>query len=92
MSSISTALVPGTFLVDIFPIRMGSSPDVSTQTETFTPTVKYVPEWFPGAGFKKFARVGKANIDHSITLPFQHVKTSFEVRESPSPLSIRALY
>ena len=43
--------------------------------------VKYVPEWFPGAGFKKFARVAKENIDKSVNLPFQHVKESFQVRE-----------
>ena len=45
-------------------------------------TVKYVPEWFPGASFKTFARIAKENIDRSATLPFQHVKESFEVRES----------
>jgi hypothetical protein len=46
------------------------------------PTVKYVPEWFPGAGFKKFARMAKENLDDSANLPFQLVKESFQVRES----------
>lgn len=32
------ALIPGTFLVDVFP------------------ALKYVPYWFPGAGFKRKAR------------------------------------
>jgi hypothetical protein len=41
--------------------------------------VKYVPEWFPGAGFQKFAREAKENIEKSIILPFQHVKESFKV-------------
>ena len=49
----------------------------------FTLIVKYVPEWFPGAGFKTFARIAKKNIDDSITPPFLYVKESFEVCESP---------
>jgi len=44
-------------------------------------TAKYVPEWFPGAGFKRYARRAKKLIDDLSTLPFQHVKESFQVRE-----------
>ena len=55
-------------------------------------TVKYVPEWFPGAGFKRFARIAKEDIDRSATLPFQHVKESFEVRGSPLLLLIQISY
>jgi hypothetical protein len=58
----------------------------------FTPTVKRVPEWFPGAGFKRFARVAKKKLDDSVITPFQHVKESFEVREPPLPLLIRVSY
>ena len=43
--------------------------------------MKHVPEWFPGGGFKKFARLAKETIDKSIDLPLQHVKESFQVRE-----------
>ncbi|KAF9646526.1 cytochrome P450 [Thelephora ganbajun] len=42
------------------------------------PILKYVPEWFPGAGFKRFARIAKDNLDHSANLPFQHVKESLQ--------------
>ncbi|KAF9645509.1 CyP450 monooxygenase [Thelephora ganbajun] len=45
------------------------------------PVLKYVPEWFPGAGFKRIGRIAKENLDRSINLPFRHVKESFEVRE-----------
>jgi len=55
-------------------------------------TVKYVPEWFPGAGFKAFARIAKENIDRSATLPFQHVKESFEVREFHLLSPVRVFY
>ena len=43
--------------------------------------VKYVPEWFPGAGFKSFARKAKKDLDRLADLPFYHVKESVEVRE-----------
>jgi len=46
----------------------------------------------PGAGFKKFAKIAKKNIDDSITPPFQYVKESFEVREPPSLLLIQVPY
>jgi len=55
-------------------------------------TVKYVPEWFPGAGFKTFARVAKEKIERSATLPFQHVKKSLEVRESHVLPLVRVFY
>jgi hypothetical protein len=46
----------------------------------FTFTVKHVPEWFPGAGFKKFARMAKEDLDDSINLPFLGVRETFQVR------------
>jgi len=55
----------------------------------FACAVKYVPEWFPGAGFKAFARIARRDIDDSITPPFQCVKESFEVREPPLPPPIQ---
>jgi len=48
-------------------------------------TVKYVPEWFPGAGFKTFAKQAKKKLDDFLNLPFKHVKESFEVREPTLP-------
>ena len=46
--------------------------------------VKYVPEWFPGAGFKGWARKARKDLDRLVDLPFCHVKESFEVREPRS--------
>jgi len=51
----------------------------------FISTVKYIPEWFPGAGFKRFARVAKQNIEDSVNFPFQHVKQSFEADALTTP-------
>ncbi|KAF9786328.1 cytochrome P450 [Thelephora terrestris] len=44
----------------------------------FFPILKHVPEWFPGAGFKKFARMAKEDLDDSINLPFLGVKDTFQ--------------
>jgi hypothetical protein len=81
MAAVDIALMPGAFLVDLFPIRMCSCQrgHFSEELIAFIITVKWVPEWVPGAGFKKFARITKKSIDDSVNLPFQHVKKSFEV-------------
>lgn len=52
--------------------------------DTF-PILKYVPEWFPGAGFKQFARMAKGNLDKSINLPLQHVKELFQAGAITTP-------
>ncbi|KAF9786299.1 cytochrome P450 [Thelephora terrestris] len=62
MSAVQVALLPGSFLVDAFPI------------------LKHIPEWFPGAGFKTFARKAKKDLDKLADLPFYHVKESFEAK------------
>jgi len=49
------------------------------------PILKYIPGWFPGAGFKRFARVAKKKLDHSMNLPFQHVKESLEAETLATP-------
>ncbi|KAL7914398.1 cytochrome P450 [Trichoderma velutinum] len=38
------------------------------------PALVYLPEWFPGAGFKRIAREAKANVDASADVPFEFVK------------------
>ena len=52
MEHFESIMVPGAFLVGTFPIR--SSPDlwVWDAQLTIEPTVKSVPNWFHGAGFK----------------------------------------
>lgn len=82
--ALGAALVgSGGFLVDALPIRtnlnqMKEFPQ--NVLKVFVPTVKYIPEWFPGAGFKRFARLAKQNVNDSVDLPFQRVKESFQVR------------
>lgn len=41
--------------------------------------VKYVPEWFPGAGFKTFAREARDQFNLAVDGPLAYVKQSLEV-------------
>ena len=41
--------------------------------------VKHVPEWFPGAGFKRFARVACRKSDIAIDGPLEYVKELMKV-------------
>ena len=52
MDHFESAMVPGAFLVDTFPIRSSPGLWVWDAQLTIEPTVKSVPNWFHGAGFK----------------------------------------
>ena len=41
--------------------------------------VKHVPEWFPGAGFKRFAKAGQRPCDATADGPLEYVKESLKV-------------
>ena len=41
--------------------------------------VKYVPEWFPGGGFKTFARAGLELFSIAVDSPLEYVKESLRV-------------
>ena len=43
------------------------------------PKVKYVPEWFPGAGFKRFAKEGGRVFGMAVEGPLEWVKGSLKV-------------
>ena len=38
--------------------------------------MRYLPEWFPGAGFKTFTRVARGKFDMAIDGPLAYVKES----------------
>ena len=58
----------------------------------FTPTVKSIPEWFPGAGFKRLARVTKSDLEDSMNCPFQQVKETLQVCGPPLPRLVQIPY
>ncbi|KAL4079445.1 cytochrome P450 [Scleroderma citrinum] len=47
------------------------------------PILKYIPEWVPGAGFKRTAREWKAIIDELLDRPYQFVKNQIEAGIAP---------
>ena len=42
-------------------------------------SVKYVPEWFPGAGFKRQARIWKKHADALADNPLIEAKVGFHI-------------
>lgn len=57
LEALTVATLPGRFLVDYIHLRrwLISQTENLHSRKAFT-TVQYVPEWMPGAGFKKYAR------------------------------------
>jgi len=43
------------------------------------PQVKYIPDWFPGAGFKQFAKTGQELFAVAVDGPLDFVKESLKV-------------
>ena len=41
--------------------------------------VRHVPDWFPGAGFKQFAKVGRELFGVAVDGPLDHAKESLKV-------------
>jgi hypothetical protein len=71
----ATAGIPGAFLVDSLPIRMSHSPSQSLDGDIYyVASVKYIPAWFPGAGFQRKAREWRKNVVAMNVLPFEAVK------------------
>ena len=82
MQFMERALVPGAFLVDAIPIRASINELFPILCLAYHPPilkVKYVPEWFPGAGFQTFAREARGHFDLAVDGPLAYVKRSLEV-------------
>ena len=75
IKSTTRVMVPGAFLVDTIPMRALTS-ELANLPLT---TVKYVPEWFPGAGLKTFARTARKKYDVAVDGPLEYVKESMKV-------------
>jgi hypothetical protein len=73
LESVSATANPGSYLVDVLPIRM--SHDIHrTLSALTTYLVKYLPEWFPGAHFQKEAKMWRISIMKTLHEPFNTVK------------------
>ena len=77
MTQTSIALQPGRWLVNFIPIReWGAGHDVSSKAKPWWgfSTVMYVPVWFPGAGFQRWAKNAKEQFFKMTRTPFNQVK------------------
>jgi hypothetical protein len=73
---------PGSFFVDIIPacnalLFFISAPRVPDRSSIIS-LVKYVPEWMPGASFKRKAREWRGVAERFYTIPFDFVKQSMK--------------
>ena len=86
--TIAAALVPGKFFVDIIPICAYLCAQTATYNHlTYPLTVQYIPDWFPGTGFKALAKEARDRFKIAINGPFEYVKDAMKVcpRSSPRP-------
>ena len=75
-ASTSEAAVPDAFLVDRLPSRKHVALFALFVSRTYC-LVKYVPEWMPGAGFKRKAREWRKLSQDMINKPYEMVKGKF---------------
>ncbi|KAI0740353.1 cytochrome P450 [Earliella scabrosa] len=66
-------IVPGSFLVDVFPV------------------LRFLPVWFPGAGFKRWAAAAKQDILHIVDYLFETAKAAMEDGRAEDSLVTRTL-
>jgi len=90
--TIVAALVPGKFLVDVIPICGCLCAQIATYKHlTDPPTVRYIPDWFPGTGFKVLAKEVREKFKIAVDGPFEYVKHAMKVCPRSSPRSHRFL-
>jgi len=84
--ALAAVLVPGKFLVDVIPIRVC----LRAQTVVYKHLmnlliVRYIPDWFPGTGFKALAKEAREKFKISVDGPLEYVKNAMKVRPQSIP-------
>lgn len=77
----SESLEPGAFLVDVIPLRGSrfflfsdaANANCSSLSHTLQ-TVRHVPDWFPGTGWKAKGKQFAELLDEMADIPYQYVK------------------
>lgn len=88
--ALAAALVPGKFLADTIPICACQCIQSITYKRLMDPlTVRHIPEWFPGTGFKTLAKEVHDKFKLSIDGPMQYVKNAMKVSPQSSLRSDR---
>ena len=78
-------LVPGKFLADTIPIRVSLRATKSQLVPDEPLTVRYIPDWFPGARFKRLTKEARDKFRIAVDGPFEYVKNAMKVRPRNSP-------
>jgi len=55
------------------------------------PALKYVPDWFPGAGFKQFAKASEEVVAELVEIPHEFVKEQMAAGVAPNSLTSHLL-
>lgn len=80
----SEASEPGKWLVDIIPARTSYTYKYHAYGALmhvwYRVTVKYLPEWLPGSGFKKTARQWRKTVYRAYNIPFDFVERQMASR------------
>ena len=78
--AVGAALAPGKFLVDAIPICVYLCAQSSIHKQLTKPrTVRHIPDWFPGMGFKALAKEAREKFKISIGGPMEYVKSVMKV-------------
>jgi len=84
--AVSATLVPGKWLVDVIPIRECLYAQTVTHKHlAYLSIVQYIPDWFPGMGFKVHAKEVREKFRISVEGPFEYVKNAMKVRPQSGP-------
>ena len=84
--AVSATLVPGKWFVDAIPIRACLCTQIVThKCLTYPSIVRYIPDWFPGMGFKVHAKEVREKFKVSVEGPLEYVKNAMKVRPQSIP-------
>ena len=84
--AVTAALVPGKWLVDVIPIRACLCTQIVTRKHlTYPLIVRHIPDWFPGMGFKVYAKEVREKFRMSVDGPLEYVKNAMKVRPRSNP-------
>jgi len=84
--ALAAMLIPWKFLADIVPIRACLCAKIVISNHlTDLLIVRYVPDWFPGTGFKASAKEVREKFKISVNGPLEYVKNAMKVRPQSIP-------
>lgn len=84
VQAVTSCTLPGSFLVDTFPLRKSPLAPFEFLLEQAS-IVKFVPSWFPGAGFQIKAASWKHSVNTAREKPYNVVKDRMVGRINDAP-------